>query len=93
MATTTVWPQLRTDALVATLARAMLRINGKTQVHGCELGFFSQEATPGFEPGMSDLQSDALAAWPRRRWLPAVFDDTDHFTLKKNGPARFGQVI
>ena len=25
-----------------------------------------EEATPGFEPGMSDLQSDALSAWPRR---------------------------
>lgn len=34
------------------------------------------EAPPGFEPGMSDLQSDALATWLRRLndrkklWLP-----------------------
>ena len=26
-----------------------------------------EEAPPGFEPGMSDLQSDALATWLRRR--------------------------
>ena len=29
-------------------------------------GFLQQEAPPGFEPGMSDLQSDALATWLRR---------------------------
>ena len=27
---------------------------------------FSEEAPAGFEPAMSDLQSDALATWPRR---------------------------
>ena len=27
------------------------------------------EATPGFEPGMADLQSAALATWPRRHVL------------------------
>ena len=25
-----------------------------------------KEAPPGFEPGMADLQSAALATWPRR---------------------------
>ena len=29
--------------------------------------FLLLEATPGFEPGMADLQSAALATWPRRR--------------------------
>lgn len=28
-----------------------------------------KEAPPGFEPGMVDLQSTALATWPRRHVL------------------------
>ena len=33
---------------------------------------FTEEAPPGFEPGMADLQSAALAAWLRRQQEPLL---------------------
>lgn len=44
-----------------------------------------QEAPPGFEPGMADLQSAALATWLRRRQLPQNLRNC--FPMVKSSPA------
>ena len=46
------------------------------------------EATPGFEPGMADLQSAALATWPRRH----DFKKVSELTLTVKWSRRTAQV-
>ncbi len=49
---------------------------------------YRKKATPGFEPGMSDLQSDALAAWPRRQ-----LKSQNTFFEQRREICRFGQHL
>ncbi len=59
--------------------------------NGRQCPLMYEEAPPGFEPGMVDLQSTALATWLRRRCL--AIDGLDGFSPLDPQSTMAGSVI